>query len=83
MGVYLSLQGTQDGSLLWGDPHGSEQLGLGITTTQPSALEPVLHSKRSHHREQPTLQLESSPSLLQLEKVHLQPYNNECLKTEM
>ena len=34
-------------------------------------LEPVLHKKRSHHYEQPTLQPESSPSVLQLEKVCL------------
>ena len=34
-------------------------------------LEPVLHSKRSHHDEQPTLQPESSPSVLQLEKACL------------
>ena len=44
-------------------PHGTEQLGLWATTTQPARLEPVLCNKRGCDSERPTHHHEAWPPL--------------------
>ena len=49
-----------------------EQLSLCATTTEPVCLEPVLHNKRSDHKEKPQHHHKEQPHLLQLGKAHEQ-----------
>ena len=69
LGICLPIQGTWVRSQAGKTPHDAGQLCLCITTTEPkrcnywaSALEPVLHNKRSHH-EKPVHLKELAPTL--------------------
>ena len=55
LGVLLSMQGTQVLSQPRKIPHAAEPLSPFVT-----AVEPVLHNKRSHCNEKPTPQLEKA-----------------------
>ena len=65
-------------------PHAVEQLSPCTTTTEPSWLEPVLRSKRSHHRwEARVPRLESRPCWPQLEKAQAWQHRLSAAKNKL
>ena len=63
-------------------PHAQEQLSPSTAITEPTFLEPGLHSKRSRHDEKPVHHNEEQPRALQLEKAHAQQQSPSAVKNK-